>query len=263
MPNEAILQCERVTRVYRNPAGEENVVLRDLDFQLQQGEFVVLIGSSGCGKSTLLNLMAGFDKPTSGRITLRGAEVQRPGPDKAMVFQDYALLPWLDASGNVEIGLKLQGIERDKRKTIAREFLALVGLEHAVNRPVYQLSGGMQQRVSIARALALKPAVLFMDEPFGALDALQRAAMHAELTRIWRETRATIVFVTHSLDEAVFLADRVEAMSVAAKGIAGELAIELPRPRDPLSHEFADIKRKLLNMLQMGSDNRPLAALTG
>lgn len=229
-------------------------VIHGVSVDIADGEFVVLVGPSGCGKSTLLNLMAGFDKPSAGRITVRGAPVTGPGPDKAMVFQDYALLPWLTASRNVEIGLRLQGIAATQRRDIVREFLELVGLGKAIDRPVYQLSGGMQQRVSIARALALKPAVLFMDEPFGALDALQRVALHGELTRIWKQTGATVVFVTHSLDEAIFLGERVEAMSIAAKGFTGEISIGLPRPRDPLSAEFTAIKRQLLGMLQAGLD---------
>src|SRR5581483_2156029 len=148
MPSEPILRCEGVTRVFRARDGREQVVLDRVDFEVQEGDFVVLIGPSGCGKSTLLNMMAGFDRPTRGRITLKGVPVTAPGPDKAMVFQDYALLPWLNAAGNVEIGLRLQGVPRAKRRETAREFLRLVGLEAAAERPVYQLSGGMQQRVS-------------------------------------------------------------------------------------------------------------------
>jgi NitT/TauT family transport system ATP-binding protein len=166
-----------------------------------------------------------------------------------MVFQDYALLPWLNARENVEIGLKLQGLAKHERHDTARQFLELVGLDHAAERPAYKLSGGMQQRVSIARALALKPTVLLMDEPFGALDAFQRGIMHRELLRIWDATKATIIFVTHSLEEAVVLGTRVVAMTPGTVGFQGEIAIDLKRPRDPLSPEFLATKRRLFEMI--------------
>jgi NitT/TauT family transport system ATP-binding protein len=248
MPSD-VVRCERVSRSFISKEGEINRVLQDVNLVVGEGDFVVLIGPSGCGKSTLLNLIAGFDRPTSGRITVHGEPVTRPGPEKAMVFQDYALLPWLNTRENVEIGLRLQGKGSDERRRIAVEFLDLVGLGHAIERPVYKLSGGMQQRVSIARALALKPSVLLMDEPFGALDAFQRAIMHKELSRIWEVTRASIVFVTHSLEEALILGNRVLAMTPGAVGFSGEIEINLPRPRDPMSGEFTRLKRGLFEML--------------
>jgi NitT/TauT family transport system ATP-binding protein len=252
--DHVIVKCEHLSRSFSSKETETNHVLRDVNFEVGEGDFVVLIGPSGCGKSTLLNLIAGFDKPTAGQIYVRGSPVTGPGPDKAMVFQDYALLPWLNARENVEIGLRLQGIGAQERRRVAEEFLHLVGLGQAIERPVYKLSGGMQQRVSIARALALKPTVLLMDEPFGALDAFQRAIMHKELSRIWRVTNASIIFVTHSLEEALFLGRRVIAMTPGAVGLSGELAIDLPRPRDPMSPEFTRLKRKLFEMLTMHLD---------
>jgi NitT/TauT family transport system ATP-binding protein len=249
MQNEIVVDCRNVNRTFLSKDGERNAVLQSVNFRLHRGEFVVIIGPSGCGKSTLLNMIAGFDRPSTGQITIAGAEVDGPGPDKAMVFQEYALLPWLNARENVEIGLKLKGLPKTERRDIALQFLDLVGLRHAAERPSYKLSGGMQQRVSIARALALKPAVLLMDEPFGALDAFQRAIMHRELLRIWQTTQATIIFVTHSLEEALVLGNRVVAMTPGNVGFQGEIAIDLKRPRDPLSPEFLAIKRRLFEML--------------
>lgn len=252
--DNAIVKCEHVSRSFYSRELGTNHVLRDVNLEIGEGDFVVLIGPSGCGKSTLLNLIAGFDKPTSGRVSVRGSLVTGPGPDKAMVFQDYALLPWLNARQNVEIGLRLQGMHSQERQRIAEEFLQLVGLDQAIERPVYKLSGGMQQRVSIARALALKPTVLLMDEPFGALDAFQRAIMHKELSLIWRVTNASIVFVTHSLEEALILGRRVIAMTPGAIGLSGELDIDLPRPRDPMSAQFTRLKRTLFDMLTVHLD---------
>ena len=261
MPSDqVIVRCQNVYRSFFSKELAANHVLRAINLELTQGDFVVLIGPSGCGKSTLLNLIAGFDKPTSGRISVRGSPVTGPGPDKAMVFQDYALLPWLNARENVEIGLRLQGMGPAERRRIAEEFLNLVGLGQAIERPVYKLSGGMQQRVSIARALALKPTVLLMDEPFGALDAFQRATMHRELSRIWRVTNASILFVTHSLEEALILGHRVIAMTPGAIGLTGEIEIDLPRPRDPMSAEFTRLKRKLFDMLTAHVDRAELFA---
>ena len=253
MPSNSVVRCEQLYRSFPSQHGGSHVVLNKINLDIMQGEFVVLIGPSGCGKSTLLNIIAGFDRPTSGRVYVLGEPVNGPGPDKAMVFQDYGLLPWLNTRENVEIGLRLQGIRPTDRREISERFLRLVGLEEAKERPVYKLSGGMQQRVSIARALALNPTVLLMDEPFGALDAFQRAVMHKELARIWKATKATIIFVTHSLEEATFLGTRVVAMTPGSVGFGGEIAIDLPAPRDALSPEFMAIKRNLMEMIVAGA----------
>jgi NitT/TauT family transport system ATP-binding protein len=255
MASDAVVVCESIYRTFYSPESGAHHVLQDINLRLNEGDFVVLIGLSGCGKSTLLNLVAGFDRPSRGHVLVRGAEVDGPGPDKAMVFQDYALLPWLNARENVEIGLRFQKVTAAERRAIAMRFLDLVGLANAAERPVYRLSGGMQQRVAIARALALNPTVLLMDEPFGALDAYQRAIMHKELVRIWHATNASILFVTHSLEEAIFLGNRVVAMTPGGVGLAGELMIELPRPRDPLSIEFVALKRRLFEMLTAHSSD--------
>jgi NitT/TauT family transport system ATP-binding protein len=255
MPNDSIVCCDHVSRSFETKDSGTHRVLQDIDFRMAEGDFVVLIGPSGCGKSTLLNIIAGFDRPTGGAVTVRGKPVRGPGPDKAMVFQDYALLPWLNTRENVEIGLRLQGTGKEERRKTALEYLDLVGLGSVSERPVYKLSGGMQQRVSIARALALKPAILLMDEPFGALDAFQRAVMHRELSRIWKATSASIVFVTHSLEEALVLGNRIMAMTPGAVGLTGELAIDLPRPRDPMSPEFSALKHRLFQMLTANLEN--------
>ena len=249
MPNSDVVVCESLQRSFYSKELGVKDVLKDIDFRMGAEDFVVVIGPSGCGKSTLLNIIAGFDVATAGRVTVRGRTVEGPGPDKAMVFQDYALLPWLNARENVEIGLRIQKVAPVERKARALRYLDLVGLSAAAELPVYKMSGGMQQRVSIARALALEPAVLLMDEPFGALDAFQRSIMHRELIRIWKATSASIIFVTHSLEEAIFLGNRVLAMTPGGVGLTGELAIDLPRPRDPMSMEFAALKRKLFAML--------------
>jgi len=255
MPTSNVMvSCRHIGRTFYSE-GQKNRVLRDISLDVDAGDFVVLIGPSGCGKSTLLNLIAGFDQPSVGRVNVGGAAVTKPGPDKAMVFQDYALLPWLNARENVEIGLRLKGVDRKQRRQTATEVLQLVGLGEVTERPVYKLSGGMQQRVSIARALALRPNVLLMDEPFGALDAFQRAIMHRELVRIWTVTKATIIFVTHSLEEALILGRRVIAMVPGSTGMSGDLEIDLPRPRDVLSSEFIGYKRKLYDMLTGGASN--------
>jgi ABC-type nitrate/sulfonate/bicarbonate transport system ATPase subunit len=249
MPTNVVISCKNIRRTFETADGGTHDVLQAIELDVYAGEFLVLIGSSGCGKSTLLNIMAGFDKPSAGTVTIQGRPVTGPGPDRAMVFQDYALLPWLDSLHNVEIGLKLQGKPKAERMQTARETLELVGLGHVLDRPVYKLSGGMQQRVSIARALALKPAVLLMDEPFGALDAFGRGTMHRELQRIWKATGSSIVFVTHSLEEALVLGTRVVAMSPGRTGFAGEVTLDAGLKRDPLSTAFSELKHHLFGLI--------------
>ncbi|MBF0672739.1 MAG: ABC transporter ATP-binding protein [Salinibacterium sp.] len=246
---DAIVTCAEVVRTFPSSDGTENRVLRGLDLEVQRGECVVIIGPSGCGKSTLLNILAGFDKPNSGTVTVAGNPVKGPGPDRAVVFQDYALLPWLTTLENVAVGLRIRGMRKKERLARAQQYLDIVGLGHVADREVYRLSGGMQQRVSIARALALEPSILLMDEPFGALDAIQRGIMHKELTRIRRETESTVLFITHSLEEAVYLGDRVIALSHGTAGAPTEVAVPLAYPRDPLSDEFTEIMRQVRALL--------------
>jgi NitT/TauT family transport system ATP-binding protein len=219
-------------------------------FDIAQSQFLCLVGPSGCGKTTLLNLIAGFLTPTGGEIRIDGKPVTGHGMDRGVVFQDFAqLFPWRTALGNVAFGLEMKGISKTEREAIALEQLKLVKLEKFAGSYPHHLSGGMQQRVAIARALAYNPSVLLMDEPFAALDALTRDAMQQLVADVWRETRKTVVYVTHNVAEAVYLADRVIVMSPHPGRVKTEVAISLKRPRDPLSVEFLDYQKLLLRHL--------------
>jgi NitT/TauT family transport system ATP-binding protein len=207
------------------------LALAEVSLSIANGELVTIVGPSGCGKSTLLMLIAALLKPTSGSVRLDGAPVTAPGSDRALVFQDFALLPWRTVLANVALGLELKGVPAQKRAEIARRHIAMVGLSAFERAYPHQLSGGMRQRVGIARALAVEPQVLLMDEPFGALDAQIRQVMGAELLRIWERGRKTILFVTHDIDEAIYLADRTIVMSASPGRVIADIQITLPRPR--------------------------------
>jgi ABC-type nitrate/sulfonate/bicarbonate transport system ATPase subunit len=207
------------------------LVLDRIDLAIDHNAFVALLGRSGCGKSTLLNLVAGLLEPTDGEIRVKGRPVTGPGEGKGMVFQQHALFPWLSAQGNVEFGSKSRRVAPDERRARARELLELVGLRGFEDRYPAELSGGMQQRVAIARALALDPDILLMDEPFGALDEFTRIEMQDELLRVWSSRKKTVVFVTHSIWEALVLADRVVVLASSPGRIAEEFEVDLPRPR--------------------------------
>ena len=200
-------------------------------FAVREGEFVTLIGPSGCGKSTLLHIMGGFISADSGTISVYGAAVNGPGPDRGMMFQEFALFPWKTVAGNVAWGLEVQGFPKDRIEETVSSYLQLIGLTEFRNHYPAELSGGMKQRVALARVLAFNPKVLLMDEPFGALDAQTRETMQEEVTRLWERTRKTIVFVTHDIEEAVFLGDRVVCLSARPGRIREEVMIDLPRPR--------------------------------
>jgi len=201
-------------------------------FSVREGEFVTVIGPSGCGKSTFLHIMGGFIKAESGSIRVSGKEVNGPGPDRGMMFQEFALFPWKTVAGNVAWGLEAQGVPREKIKTTVWTYLQITGLGEFSNHYPAELSGGMKQRVALARILAIDPQVLLMDEPFGALDAQTRETMQEELIRLWEQTGKTIVFVTHDIEEAVFLGDRVVVLTARPGRIREEVKIDLPRPRD-------------------------------
>ena len=243
------IEIRDVSLVYDTPAGPVAGV-QSASFDIEQAEFVCIVGPSGCGKSTLLNIIAGFLSPTGGEIKIGGKPVSGHGQDRGVVFQDFAqLFPWRTALGNVTFGLEMKGVGKEEREALARKQLKLVKLEKFADSYPHHLSGGMQQRVAIARALAYNPAVLLMDEPFAALDALTRDDMQRLLADVWRETRKTVVYVTHNVAEAVYLADRVVVMTPHPGTVKTEVTIKLARPRDPLSVEFLDYQKQLLRDL--------------
>jgi NitT/TauT family transport system ATP-binding protein len=221
--------------------------LQDVSFGVEPAEFLCVVGQSGCGKTTMLNIVAGFLKPTQGEILISGKTVTGKGLDRGIVFQDFAqLFPWRTAQRNIEFGLEMKGIVKEERAEIALRFLRLVNLEKFARSYPHELSGGMQQRVAIARALAYNPAVLLMDEPFAALDALTREEMQRFLVDVWRETKKTVVYVTHNVAEAVYLADRVIVFSPHPGTVKAQVKITLPRPRDTLSVEFLEYQKEIV-----------------
>jgi NitT/TauT family transport system ATP-binding protein len=243
------IEVRDVSLVYDTPAGRVTGV-QEASFNIEESEFLCLVGPSGCGKSTLLNIIAGFLAPTGGEIRIGGKAITGHGMDRGVVFQDFAqLFPWRTALGNVSFGLEMKGIPKAEREEIALRQLKLVKLEKFVRSYPHHLSGGMQQRVAIARALAYNPAVLLMDEPFAALDALTRDAMQRLLADVWRETRKTVIYVTHNVAEAVYLADRVVVMTPHPGTVKTLVPIKLARPRDPLSVEFLEHQKQLLQEL--------------
>jgi NitT/TauT family transport system ATP-binding protein len=247
------IEAANVALIYDTPSGRVPAV-EDVSFGIETSEFLCIVGPSGCGKSSLLNIIAGFLAPTRGEIRIGGRPVTGHGLDRGVVFQDFAqLFPWRTALGNVTFGLEMKGVGRAEREEIARRQLALVKLEKFAQSYPHHLSGGMQQRVAIARALAYNPSVLLMDEPFAALDALTRDEMQRLLADVWRETRKTVVYVTHNVAEAVYLADRVLVMTPHPGKVKADVRIELARPRNPLSVEFLEHQKMLLHHLGQGA----------
>ena len=233
--------------------GEAVLALDDVTLQIQDKAFVCLVGPSGCGKSTLLNLLAGFELPDTGEVLLQEVPIRTPGPDRGMVFQENALFPWLTVIGNVCYGPQRRGIHRSEYVPAAEAILRQVGLRRFTDSYPNELSGGMRQRVAIARALVNKPQVLLLDEPFGALDAQTRALMQEMLLDVWEREHRTVVFVTHDVEEAVFMADRVVVMSRRPGRVLADIAVTLPRPRDYevlTTSEFASIKREVLHLVR-------------
>jgi NitT/TauT family transport system ATP-binding protein len=239
-----------VFRSYKNSRGSFTPALQNIDLEIEQGEFVCIVGPSGCGKSTLLHLLAGLDRPTTGEITVDGGPVKGPGTDRILLFQELGLFPWLTVRQNVEFGLKMAGVSKAERKDRARHFIRMVHLSHFEDHFMHQLSGGMRQRVALARSLALKPKILLMDEPFAALDAQTRDMLHDELERIWKETAPTIVFVTHNVREAVRLGDRVLLMSFRPGRIKSQFQIRLNRPRHVEDSDVAHLSKEILGQLR-------------
>lgn len=248
------IRVRGVEKVFRTP-GSEVVALKGIDLDIAAGEFVCLLGPSGCGKSTLLNAIAGFALPSAGTIEVSGKVVSAPGPDRGMVFQEYALFPWMTVARNIAFGLEIKGTPRRGISAKVDELLNILGLTDFRERYPKELSGGMRQRVAIARVLALDPPIMLMDEPFGALDALTRRTLQDELLRIWEALGKTIVFVTHSIDEAIYLGSRVVVMTYRPGEIKRDMGVTLPRPRDPSDGAFNAI-RKELGVLVMQEQQR-------
>ena len=248
LAGDAAIQCRGVRKVF-STGGRDVVALDGIDLDVAAGELVCLLGPSGCGKSTLLNAIAGFSAPTWGTLLANGAPVTSPGPDRAMVFQEYALFPWMTVADNVAFGLEIRGDSRAAIRGRVDELLHKLGLHEFRDRFPKDLSGGMRQRVAIARVLAIDPPMLLMDEPFGALDALTRRNLQDELLRIWAELRKTIVFVTHGIEESIYLADRVVVMTYRPGTVKTIVRVTLPRPRDPASPEFNALKKSVSQLV--------------
>jgi NitT/TauT family transport system ATP-binding protein len=244
-PAGASILLERVSKRFATPEHGEIVALDGIDLSIAPGELVCLLGPSGCGKSTLLNAIAGFSLPSEGRVLVGGREVTGPGPDRAMVFQEYALFPWMTVARNVAFGLEMRGLTKGDVTRKVDALLALLSLSDFGDRFPKDLSGGMRQRVAIARVLALDSPTLLMDEPFGALDALTRRGLQDELLRLWTAVRKTIVFVTHGIEESIYLADRIVVMTYRPGRVKRIVTVDLPRPRDPAAPEFNDVEREI------------------
>ena len=248
------IQISTVSKVFSS-SGRQVVALDDINLDVQHGEFICLLGPSGCGKSTLLNAIAGFSPPTSGGITVGGKQVAQPGPDRGMVFQEYALFPWMTVEKNIAFGLEVQKMPATQIREKVHALLEMLKLKDFSDRYPKDLSGGMRQRVAIARVLALDAPIMLMDEPFGALDSLTRRNLQDELLRIWTTTKKTIVFVTHSIEESIYLADRIIVMTYRPGKIKQEVSVKLPRLRDPSSTAFNELKKEL-SLLVMEEQQR-------
>lgn len=252
--------AENITKIFkiknngRQNGSSQLLALNNVNLEVKKGEFLALVGPSGCGKSTFLDIVGGLTQPSGGRIYIDGKPINGPALDRGIVFQGYALFPWRTALENVEFGLEANGIPKSERSAVAKKYLSLVGLSAFESRYPYELSGGMKQRVAIARALAYDPDILLMDEPFGALDAQTREILQVELLKIWEETHKTILFVTHSIDEAVFLADRVAVMTARPGVIKSIVNVDLPRPRldeeTKSSPEFAKVRYDIWRLVK-------------
>lgn len=246
--NREKIKIQNIEKTFES--GNKVVALKDVNLNIKENEFAVILGPSGCGKSTLLYLLAGFEKPTSGKILLDGKKIKKPGPDRGFVFQDFALYPWKTVLKNITFGLELKGVSKQEATKQSMEYIKMVGLEGFEHAYPHTLSGGMKQRVGIARALAYHPEVLLMDEPFGALDAQTRKQMQIELEKIWEKTKKTVAFVTHSVIEAVYLADKVFVMTARPGKVKGIVEVNLPRPRNYTDKDFLKVRAKILGILE-------------
>ncbi|MBX3148470.1 MAG: ABC transporter ATP-binding protein [Gemmatimonadales bacterium] len=254
-------QCVQFQKICKTYASGRNevVALHEVSLQIREGEFICIVGPSGCGKTTMLNLLAGFEVPTKGSVEAFGRRIDGPGPDRTMMFQDYALFPWLTVQGNIEYGLRRLGVASKERAEIVRHYVDLIDLKGFERKFPRQLSGGMRQRVALARALAVKPRLLLMDEPFAALDSFTREKMQDELIRVWERERKAVLFITHNIDEAIKLADVVVVMSPRPGRITSEFRVNSPRPRDVDSGECLELVHHIRELLHLVSAN-PTAA---
>jgi NitT/TauT family transport system ATP-binding protein len=250
------LKLRNVTKTFKSEEVEIKA-LDNINLEVKVSEFLCILGPSGCGKTSLLRMVAGLDYPSSGEILLDDEKVRGPSPDRGMVFQEYSLFPWRTVIKNVTFGLKIQGVDQEHQYEIAERYIELVGLKGFEQSYPHELSGGMKQRVAIARALATDPAILLMDEPFGSVDAQTRNLLQKELLEIWKRTEKTVLFVTHSVDEAIYLADRIAVMSARPGRIITCMDIEIPRPRKRTSMEANEVREQLLKLL--GSNNQKTA----
>ena len=248
------IECRSVRKAFQDTAeGTEVVALDGLSVDIAPREFLTLLGPSGCGKSTLLNIIAGFEKPDGGQVLFNGRVVTQPGPDRGVVFQDYALFPWLNVEQNVAYGLREKGLPKAEVAATAQRFIRMVGLTGFDRRYPHELSGGMRQRVALARVLAIDPQILLMDEPFAAVDAQTRVILQEELQRLWMQTLKTVVFVTHSVDEAIYLSDRVTVLTARPGTVKAIVRIDLPRPRDATSDAFNTYRRDITQLIEVES----------
>jgi NitT/TauT family transport system ATP-binding protein len=250
---QAYIHGRNVNLTFRPPNRAPVRALHAFDIDVREGEFLSIVGPSGCGKTTFLNVVLGLIKPDSGELRMRGRPIAGPGSDRAMVFQEFGLLPWRSVQSNIELGLELKGVPAERRRMASLHFIEMVGLIGFEGHYPHELSGGMKQRVGLARALATDPDVLLMDEPFAALDAQTRDLMQVELLRIWQEARKTVLFVTHQIDEAIYLSDRVMVMTRRPGHAKRIFVIDLPRPRDyemRVTPEFNDLKLEIWNALK-------------
>lgn len=231
-------------------ANSENATLNEISLCVEPGEFVCVVGASGCGKSTLLNLIAGLIQPTGGQILLDGKEITGPGSDRTVMFQEHGLYPWLNVIENVKFGMKLAGVPKDEQEEKAVHYLKMVNLLEYRDYPIHQISGGMRQRTALARALTMDSKVLLMDEPFSALDKQTSNKLREELQRIWQETKRTIIFITHSVEEAIYLGDRVVVLSADTGKLAHVMEIGLERPRHVYSPEFVELRHRILEEIR-------------